>query len=145
MSKVSGDQLVAPEITSAATSTGTDPIVVQWRELQSTYLKAAGVLEREISHQYGIGLSEFEVLDLVAESLDDDNPCRMKDLGSISPMTQSALSRVVDRLEKAGLVTRNTCDDDRRALLVGLTKAGHKLHDQAAETHRDLLSDLLAP
>lgn len=58
-------------------------------------------------------------------------------------MTQSALSRIVDRLEKSGLVCRNSCSDDRRALLVSITDQGRKLHRQALRTHRRLLQENL--
>lgn len=118
-------------------------LVAQWRDLQGRYLTTASTIDRELSSEHGIGLSEFEVLDLVAESEQPDHPCRMKDLGSVSPMTQSALSRIVDRLERSGLVTRSACADDRRALLVGMTDAGRDLHARAAGTHRRLLRQSL--
>ncbi len=118
-------------------------LVGQWRDLQGRYLKTSAAIERELSANYDIGLSEFEILDLVAEIEDPKNPCRMKELGTMAPMTQSALSRVVDRLEKAGLVTRAYCQEDRRALNVTLTDAGRKLHRDAAQTHRRILTDTL--
>ncbi len=119
-------------------------LVEQWRELQGTYLRTSMAIDRELTHEFGIGLSEFEVLDLVYESQDPDQPCRMKDLSQLTSMTQSALSRVVDRLHKADLVHRKTCDDDRRALLVGLTEKGRELHDRAVVAHRNLLAEHLS-
>jgi DNA-binding MarR family transcriptional regulator len=118
-------------------------LVEQWRELQGTYLRTSMAIDRELTHHFGIGLSEFEVLDLVREAQVPDQPCRMKDLSQLTSMTQSALSRVVDRLHKAGLVDRKTCDDDRRALLVGLTEKGSELYDRAVVTHRSLLAEHL--
>ncbi len=119
-------------------------LVEQWRELQGTYLRTSMAIDRELTHQFGIGLSEFEVLDLVREAQDPDQPCRMKDLSQLTSMTQSALSRVVDRLYKSDLVHRQTCDDDRRALMVGLTEKGRELHEQAVLTHRNLLAEHLS-
>lgn len=116
-------------------------LVEQWRDLQGRYLKMSTELDRRLTSEHHIGLSEFEVLDLIAEIDVPSSPCRMKDLGSVSPMTQSALSRIVDRLVKAGLVTRDSCADDRRALLVRLTDKGRALHAEAAKTHRRLLRD----
>lgn len=118
-------------------------LVERWRELQGTYLRTSMAIDRALTAEFGIGLSEFEVLDLVWEAQDPDQPCRMKDLSHLTSMTQSALSRVVDRLYKAGLVDRMTCDDDRRALLVGLTVAGKKLHTKAVVSHRNLLAEHL--
>ena len=119
-------------------------LVEQWRELQGTYLRTSMAIDRELTHRFGIGLSEFEVLDLVWGAQDPGQPCRMKDLRHLTSMTQSALSRVVDRLHKAGLVDRKTCDDDRRALLVGFTEKGSDLYRQAVVAHRNLLAEHLS-
>jgi DNA-binding MarR family transcriptional regulator len=118
-------------------------LVEQWRDLQCRYLKTSAAIERELSANHDIGLSEFEILDLVAEIEDPSSPCRMKELGTLTPITQSALSRVVDRLEKAGLVTRAFCPEDRRALTIFLTDTGRELHREAAKTHRRILSETL--
>jgi DNA-binding MarR family transcriptional regulator len=119
-------------------------LVEQWRELQGTYLRTSMAIDRELTQQFGIGLSEFEVLDLVREVPEPGQQCRMKDLSQLTSMTQSALSRVVDRLHKAGLVFRNTCTDDRRALFVGLTPKGRELYDRAVVAHRALLAEHLS-
>lgn len=119
-------------------------LVERWRELQGTYLRTSMAIDRALTSEYGIGLSEFEVLDLLFEGQEPDQPCRMKDLSQLTSMTQSALSRVVDRLCKAGLVHRQTCDDDRRALLVGMTLAGKDLYGKAVGSHRSLLAEHLA-
>jgi DNA-binding MarR family transcriptional regulator len=58
-------------------------------------------------------------------------------------MSQSAVSKVVDRLEKAGLLTRQSCAHDRRSLYLELTEAGRKLHRAAAVEHRALLKENL--
>ncbi|QDP94942.1 MarR family transcriptional regulator [Microlunatus elymi] len=119
-------------------------LVDQWRDLQERYLKTSATIERELGSRYGIGLSDFEVLDLIAELDDPSNPCRMKNLSQLSPLTQSALSRTVDRLQKSGLVERDSCSEDRRALLVSMTDKGRTLYAQAAKTHRQLLRDALS-
>ncbi|WP_415857286.1 MarR family winged helix-turn-helix transcriptional regulator [Sinomonas sp. G460-2] len=112
-------------------------LVEQWRAIQCAYLKTSNALDRELSARHGIGLNEFETLDLLSEQSADG--CRMKDLTAISPMTQSALSKIVDRLEKAGFVRRAACAEDRRSLYLELTEAGARLHGEAAVTHRELL------
>ena len=117
-------------------------LVEQWRAIQCAYLKTSNALDRELSARHGIGLNEFETLDLLSEQSADG--CRMKDLAAISPMTQSALSKIVDRLEKAGFVRRAACAEDRRSLYLELTEAGARLHGEAAITHRELLEANLA-
>lgn len=59
-------------------------------------------------------------------------------------MTQSALSRIVDRLVKACLVERNTCDYDRRARYVGITPEGARVRDDAQRTYEAMLEKALA-
>ena len=117
-------------------------LVEQWRSIQNTYFRTAGAIDRALEARFSIGLTEFEILDLVADST--DAACRMKQLGERTPMTQSAMSKVVDRLEKAGLIARRSCEDDRRSLFLELTDAGRALHSQAAVEHRALLKENLA-
>lgn len=116
-------------------------LVEQWRSVQSCYLKTSNTLDRELASHFGIGLNDFETLDLLAEY--GDAECRMKDLTQVSPMTQSALSKIVDRLEKGGYVHRSACSEDRRSLVVGLTDAGVQLHEDAAKIHREVLLSTL--
>ena len=112
-------------------------LVEQWRSIQNSYFRTAAAIDRALEAKFDIGLNEFEILDLVAESV--DSACRMKARGERTPRTQSAVSKVVDRLEKAGLVSRVTCADDRRSLYLELTDAGRTLHSDAAVEHRALL------
>ncbi|WP_457965523.1 MarR family transcriptional regulator [Arthrobacter sp. D1-29] len=58
-------------------------------------------------------------------------------------MTQSAMSKVVDRLQKAGLLIRKACEEDRRSLYLELTEAGRTLDTAAAAVHRTLLKENL--
>src|SRR4026207_824094 len=89
-------------------------LVEQWRSIQTTYFRTAGAIDRALESRFNIGLAEFELLDLVAEGA--DSACRMKQLGERTPMTQSAMSKVVDRLDKAGLISPHTRAEARRSL-----------------------------
>jgi DNA-binding MarR family transcriptional regulator len=44
-------------------------------------------------------------------------------------------------LERDGLIERTTCDDDRRALFVALTKEGRSRYDDARPTQRRVLRE----
>ncbi|MFK4834123.1 MarR family winged helix-turn-helix transcriptional regulator [Microbacterium sp. ZW T2_14] len=116
-------------------------VVERWRSLQSTYLSTASALERALDEQCDLGLSEFEILDLVAEVRQEQ--CLMRDLVQRTPMTQSALSRIVDRLQKAGLVQRAECGFDRRSMVVEITGKGTEVHAEAQQIYRSLLADEL--
>lgn len=117
-------------------------VVERWRSLQSTYLSTASALERALDESCDLGLSEFEVLDLVAATQHEQ--CLMRDLVERTPMTQSALSRIVDRLQKAGLVERQECGFDRRSMFVAMTDKGASVHAEARRVYRSLLTDELA-
>jgi DNA-binding MarR family transcriptional regulator len=58
-------------------------------------------------------------------------------------LSQSALSRLVDRLAKNDLVERCACDNDRRGIYVVVTAEGRRRQAEAAVTHRDVLARLL--
>jgi DNA-binding MarR family transcriptional regulator len=63
----------------------------------------------------------------------------MHDLGEHVHVTQSALSRLVARLEADGLVERVMCTDDRRSVFARLTPAGLDLYKAARPTQREVL------
>ena len=123
------------------TKTMTVDVVEAWREQQKAYQATASKLDRTLEQEFDLGLSEFEILDLVSEARDDK--CMMRDLVGLTPMTQSALSRVVDRLTRAGLIGRDECSFDRRSLFVSLTPEGAAVHARARKVYRQLLSDEL--
>jgi DNA-binding MarR family transcriptional regulator len=56
-------------------------------------------------------------------------------------LSQSALSRVVASLEKASLVERAVCVEDRRSVWVRLTDAGAQRFAEARPAHRAVLHE----
>ena len=62
------------------------------------------------------------MLDRLSESPEDK--FRAQELADAVHLSQSALSRLIDRLEKHGLVERSLCGEDRRGIYVNLTEAG---------------------
>ncbi len=115
-------------------------LVGEWRTLLDRHAKVSCALEKSLQAEHHIGLSEFEILDRLAEIDDDDEGmCRMTDLTGEIYLSQSALSRAVARLEADGLVERRTCSNDRRALFVALTDDGRALLAAARPTHREVL------
>src|SRR5258708_38069784 len=106
--------------------------------MSACHAAACAALERELGERHGLRISDFEVLERLAES--DGRKFRAQDLAEAVHLSQSALSRLVDRLARHGLVERCGCDVDRRGVYVVLTEAGEKRHAEAVPTHRDVLA-----
>jgi DNA-binding MarR family transcriptional regulator len=118
-----------------------DPVVTAWRQMAACHAAACAALERELGERHGLGVSDFEVLERLAES--EEHKFRAQDLAEAVHLSQSALSRLVDRLARHGLVERCGCEGDRRGIYVVLTDAGERRHAEAVPTHRDVLARTL--
>jgi DNA-binding MarR family transcriptional regulator len=64
-----------------------------------------------------------------------DGAMRMSVLADSVLLSRSGLTRLVDRLERAGLVERRECEDDARGLLAIITEEGRELWTKARGTH----------
>src|SRR4051794_31505318 len=119
-------------------TTSEDPKVVgRWRDLLDQHARVTCALEQALEHQHGLGVSEFEVLDRLAADARQGH--RIQELADAVHLSQSALSRVVARLEADGLVVRAMCKEDRRGVFACLTDEGRARHAAASPTHRAVL------
>jgi DNA-binding MarR family transcriptional regulator len=116
-------------------------LVEAWRELADRHARATTALERALQDEHRLGVSEYEVLERLASP--DKDQHRMQELADGVHLSQSALSRVVARLETDGLVTRSICADDRRGIYACITPQGRDRYDSARPTHRRVLADIL--
>jgi DNA-binding MarR family transcriptional regulator len=130
---------VAVSVTPGVASSG--DVVTAWRDMVACHAAICAALEHELGERHALGVSDFEVLDRLAEH--SDGQCRAQDLAESVHLSQSALSRLVDRLAKSALVERCACDMDRRGIYVALTAEGRRRQAEAAVTHRDVLARLL--
>lgn len=131
---------VAAELDSPAQAA----LVAQWRDLLARHAAAACALDRELGEKYGLGMSEFEVLERLVEGCDDSGlHMRVSDLAPTVHLSQSALSRLIARLEKHGLVTRSMCELDRRGVVITLTETGRRRYELARPLHREVLGRAL--
>jgi len=89
--------------------------------LVETHAGVSGVVDGELE-SFGVSGSAFEVLLRLARS--SQHRLRMTELATQSTLTNSGLTRLVDRLESAGLVGREPCATDRRGYFAALTPAG---------------------
>jgi DNA-binding MarR family transcriptional regulator len=115
----------------------------RWRDILSVHARTMCEIDRAL-HPHGLGASDFEVLDLLAaDTREEGEHCRVQNLVGRVHLSQSALSRLIGRLEKDGLVERSVCAEDRRGVWVTLTPKGRALHAEVLPLQRAVLERLL--
>ena len=118
-----------------------------WRGFIRLHASLVHELDRELVESHGLPLHEFEVLLLLDGA--PDGRLRMSELADRALLSQSGLTRLVDRLERAGLVERLRCAADRRGLYASLTDEGRRRFAETGQTHFDgvrrLFFDRLTP
>ena len=98
-----------------------------WDALSRCHVSVTRQLQRDVDLR-GLSRREFEGLATLYGS--DRSGLRLRDLNSHVLLTQSSLSRMLERLENKGLVTRRQDSQDLRGVRVGLTEAGAQLYEQ---------------
>lgn len=122
-----------------------DELASAWHDLMGRYHRVTCALDRSLTAKHGLTGSDFEVLQQLCAAGPERPQLRMNELGERVHLTQSAFSRLVSRLEKAGLVERTVCDDDRRSAWTRITDSGVQRYLEARPTQRAILRDLGEP
>jgi DNA-binding MarR family transcriptional regulator len=104
-----------------------------WGGFLGTHARMNRMIEEDLLSHSQITHVEFEVL--LRLSWNKNHRVRIQDLAAESVITRSGVSRVVERLEKAGLVTREEASEDRRGAYAVLTEKGLTRFQQAITAH----------
>jgi DNA-binding MarR family transcriptional regulator len=104
-----------------------------WRLYFESALALIDVLDAALEGDAGIPLRWYDALVHLEETPDG---LRMNELAERILYSKSGFTRVVDRLEEAGLVQRVRPENDRRSILVVLTDQGRTTMEQARRHHR---------
>ncbi|MFC7487210.1 MarR family winged helix-turn-helix transcriptional regulator [Knoellia sp. CPCC 206453] len=104
-----------------------------WRRLAALHQMIESELERALQEKHALSVVEFSVLDSLSRQ--DGWHMRMSQLARAAALSPSASTRLVNRLEDRGLLTRILCDDDRRGIYTELTAPGRALLRKARPTH----------
>jgi DNA-binding MarR family transcriptional regulator len=91
-------------------------------------------LNAELVSTHGLTVSDFEVLLQLVQA--PDRVLRRVDLAERVLLTPSGITRLLEGLERAGLVERAQCASDRRVVYAKLTAAGEERVHAAGVTHR---------
>ncbi|MGW4941082.1 MarR family winged helix-turn-helix transcriptional regulator [Actinoplanes sp. NPDC004185] len=87
--------------------------------------------------QHRVSPVEFEVLMRLARS--PQNRLRMTDLAGQTSLSTSGVTRVVDRMDRGGLIRREACPSDRRSSFAVITDAGLARLDEILPGHLELV------
>lgn len=111
-----------------------------WGGFLSIHGRLSKRLEENLRRTAGLSHAEYEVL--LRLSLEDDGRLRIQELAAESILTHSGTSRLVDRLQGAGLVERAGAEEDRRGSYAVLTEQGRDHFLKAAREHTTLVREL---
>jgi DNA-binding MarR family transcriptional regulator len=106
-----------------------------WRGLLRVHSALVKALDAELQAAHGLPLSSYEVLITLRTA--PGNRLRMAELADRVILSRSGMTRLVDRLEREGLLERDRCDSDARGFFAVLTPKGEALLSTARRTHLD--------
>jgi DNA-binding MarR family transcriptional regulator len=106
-----------------------------WRCLLRVHARMTKALDAELVREHGLPLSSYEVLLFLADA--PEGRLRMSELADGVLLSRSGLTRLVDRMEREGLLRRERCEDDARGYNAAITPKGRELFQLARHTHLD--------
>jgi len=112
-----------------------------WLQLIQVVASVEADLGKVLQARHGLGLSEFRALEVLAQS--QDGELRMQELAALLGLNQSSVSRMVERLERAGLTVRDLCPDDKRGVYTVLTGQGRASFESALPDYEQALNAAL--
>jgi DNA-binding MarR family transcriptional regulator len=104
-----------------------------WRSFLNAHARVLRSLETELVAEQRLSLVSYDVLVQLAEA--PDRKLRMAELADRVLLSRSGVTRLVDRLERAGLVARQRVTGDGRGVIAELTPAGLERLRTASGTH----------
>jgi DNA-binding MarR family transcriptional regulator len=113
-------------------STTDEDRLAVWASFLRAHAAVTAKLERELLAERGLSLAWYDVLLQLRRA---GGEVRMQQLARSVLLSKSGLTRLVDRMEAAGLVARRSCPTDRRGTFVRLTQAGRDAFRAAAPIH----------
>ncbi|MGQ5638914.1 MULTISPECIES: MarR family winged helix-turn-helix transcriptional regulator [unclassified Streptomyces] len=110
-----------------------------WRSMMEIHNAVLRDIESELAKHHRISLNEYDTLVNIPPQ-----GIRLRELKNRVVLTQSAVSRVCDRLVERGLVTRLPVAEDARGAVIQLTDVGRDLQRRAARTDAEVLEGAFA-
>lgn len=116
-----------------------DQQLAAWRALLYAHALVVEAIERDLAAAGLVPLTWYDVLVALWEA--PDHRLRLRELAREVVLSRSGLTRLVDRLETAGLLRREPCLDDRRGAYAVLTAAGREAQLRAWPVYAHGIAD----
>ena len=107
--------------------------LVAWRSFLRAHATITRALEAELVAEQTLSLAAYDVLVQLAEA--PDRRLRMTELADAVLLSRSGVTRLVDRMERSGLVCRSRVENDGRGVAAELTDVGYQRLRTASRTH----------
>lgn len=99
-----------------------------WRRFLTAHVILIEKIEADLAQAGLPPLSWYDVMFALSEA--SDHKLRLHELAQAVLITRSNLTRLLDRIELAGLIQREKCPSDRRGAFAVLTEAGYNMLDR---------------
>ena len=107
-----------------------------WLALISTHARFWDQIETQMRSEHGLTMARYDVL---AHLNMAGGQMGLGELASAVTLSPSGLSKLLDRMDAAGLIRRDPDPRDARAAFATITPAGRGLVVKARTSHHDLL------
>ncbi|MFK3935935.1 MarR family winged helix-turn-helix transcriptional regulator [Alkalihalobacillus sp. NPDC078783] len=116
--------------------------LTNWLEVTTKQDKITAELEASLKKNNDISLKEFYVMFYLSQ--EPNKKLRLQQLQELIGLSQSAMSRLVGRLEAktCGALERSTCEDDKRGIYTSLSPLGQKKFQRALNTFNAVIDNL---
>jgi DNA-binding MarR family transcriptional regulator len=104
-----------------------------WRGMLRVHAALVRELDAELDAAHALPLSSYDVLIYLQAA--PGKRLRMAEVADSVLLSRSGVTRLVDRLEREGLIVRDTCTSDGRGCFAVLTEAGEQMLARARPTH----------
>lgn len=113
-----------------------------WQRLLRAHCIMLRTLDAELQSEHQMTISDYDVLVSLREA--PDGQLRMSDLSRSTLLTRSGMTRLIQGLERDGLVERASCPSDARVSWVQLSSEGRARLSAARSTHHAGIRRLFA-
>lgn len=117
------------------------PQSVLWQRVKNIVDSVESQVAKSLEREHGIGLTDYRALKLLSDATDSE--LRMQELAKLLGLNQSSVTRLVERLERAGYTVRDLCPDDKRGVYTVLTDRGREMQVRAGKDYEGYLNKAL--